>query len=328
MNATATWRSRNFPSAGPPGTALASGAMDAHASAASTPAALLALGAPLNGTAAAEVSALLGRQGISVRARTQPGADVAQWALSPLSGEALAEARHSLDGVARASGVDLVLLPCLPGTVPVRLVVMDMDSTLVRVEVIDELARAHGVVEAVSRITERAMQGELDYDTSLRLRLELLRGLPLRVLEDLAAHLPLHDGAEALLAGLRRAGVRTAVVSGGFDVAARALAARLGIDEVRSNRLEVQGGKLTGAVVGEVVNGHVKRATLERLAAERGITPAQVVAVGDGANDIPMLEAAGLGVAFRAKPRVRAAADAALDVSGLDGVLWLAGLSR
>lgn len=302
--------------------------MDVHVAAPSTPAALVALGAPLSGPASAEVSAVLAQQGITVVSRAQPAADVALWELSPLAGEALSEARRSLDGVARARGVDLVLLPHLPGTVPVRLVVMDMDSTLVRVEVIDELARAHGVVEAVSRITERAMQGELDYDTSLRLRLELLRGLPLKVLEDLAAHLPLHEGAEVLLAGLRRAGVRTAVVSGGFDVAAQALAARLGIDEVRSNRLEVQDGRLTGAVVGEVVNGQVKRATLERLAAGLGATPAQVVAVGDGANDIPMLEAAGLGVAFRAKPRVRAAADAALDVGGLDGVLWLAGLSR
>ncbi|MEN9798442.1 MAG: hypothetical protein RL653_2138 [Pseudomonadota bacterium] len=302
--------------------------MDAHAPGSPACAALLALGAPLAEPAAAGVSALLAQHGISVRVRARPAADVALWELSPLAGEGLSEARSGLDGLSRGFGVDLVLLPHLPGTVPVRLVVMDMDSTLVRVEVIDELARAHGVVEAVSRITERAMQGELDYDTSLRLRLELLRGLPLKVLEDLAAHLPLHDGAEALVSGLRRAGVRTAVVSGGFDVAARALAARLGIDEVRSNRLEVRDGKLTGAVVGEVVNGHVKRATLEQLAAGLGISTAQVVAVGDGANDIPMIEAAGLGVAFRAKPRVRAAADAALDVSGLDGVLWLAGLSR
>jgi phosphoserine phosphatase len=288
---------------------------------------LLALGAPLSPGGEAQLRALLSAHGLTAGVGRTLAPHVASLALPPLpGGEVPAALRQALDVLARALGLDLVLLPRPAGEVPVRLAVMDMDSTLVRIEVIDELARAHGVVEQVSRITERAMQGELDYDTSLRLRLGLLKGLPLSVLESLAAALPLQDGAEALVSGLRRAGVSTAVVSGGFDVAARALAARLGIDFVLSNVLEVKDGRLTGEVAGQVVNGAVKATTLQRLAAGAGLSRAQVLAVGDGANDIPMLQAAGLGVAFRAKPRVRAAAGAALDVSGLDGVLWLLGL--
>jgi len=293
-----------------------------------SPSQLLALGAPLSPGGEAQVRELLAAHGLQAGVRSSPAPHVASLALSPLQGEVPSALGQALDVLARTLGLDLVLLPRPAGEVPVRLAVMDMDSTLVRMEVIDELARVHGVGEAVSRITERAMQGELDYDTSLRMRLALLKGLPLSVLESLTAALPLHDGAEALVSGLRRAGVSTAVVSGGFDVAARALAARLGIDFVLSNVLEVKDGRLTGEVAGQVVNGGVKAATLQRLAAEAGLSRAQVLAVGDGANDIPMLQAAGLGVAFRAKPRVRAAAGAALDVSGLDGVLWLVGLGE
>ena len=287
---------------------------------------LIALGAALTADGEAQLRAVLAAHGVQARARVQQAPAVAAFSLSVAPEGVPAGLRPALDVLARALGLDLVVLPRPAGEVPVRLAVMDMDSTLVRIEVIDELARAHGVVDEVSRITERAMQGELDYDSSLKLRLGFLRGLPLGVLESLAANLPLHDGAEALLAGLKRAGVRTAVVSGGFDVAARALAVRLGIDFVRSNVLQVEDGRLTGQVVGQVVNGQVKEATLRALAAEAGLSREQVVAVGDGANDIPMLQAAGLGVAFRAKPRVRAAAGAALDASGLDGVLWLLGL--
>ena len=287
---------------------------------------LIALGAALTADGEAQLRAVLAAHGVQARARVPQAPAVAAFSLSVAPEGVPAGLRPALDVLARALGLDLVVLPRPAGEVPVRLAVMDMDSTLVRIEVIDELARAHGVVDEVSRITERAMQGELDYDSSLKLRLGFLRGLPLGVLESLAANLPLHDGAEALLAGLKRAGVRTAVVSGGFDVAARALAVRLGIDFVRSNVLQVEDGRLTGQVVGQVVNGQVKEATLRALAAEAGLSREQVVAVGDGANDIPMLQAAGLGVAFRAKPRVRAAAGAALDASGLDGVLWLLGL--
>ncbi|MFY1826704.1 phosphoserine phosphatase SerB [Myxococcus fulvus] len=208
-----------------------------------------------------------------------------------------------------------------------RMVVMDMDSTLIRIEVIDELARAHGVGEQVSRITERAMQGEMDYDESLRQRVALLAGLDVGVLHRLAASLPLTEGAETLVRVLKRLGYRTAVISGGFSVAAEALKARLGIDHAYSNVLEEEGGRLTGRTVGAIVNARRKAELLEQLAAQEGILLEQVIAVGDGANDLLMLERAGLGIAFRAKPRLREAADTSISAGGLDTILYLLGLT-
>lgn len=209
-----------------------------------------------------------------------------------------------------------------------RLVVMDMDSTLIRIEVIDELARAHGVVEQVAKITERAMQGEMDYDESLRQRLNLLKGLDVSVLRKIAAELPLTEGAETLIQVLRRLGYRTAVISGGFSIAAEALKARLGIDYAYSNTLEVEGGKLTGRVIGPIVNARRKSELLETIAQAEGVLLDQTIAVGDGANDLLMLQKAGLGIAFRAKPKLREAADTSLSASGLDAILFLLGISE
>ncbi|AKQ68967.1 Phosphoserine phosphatase [Myxococcus hansupus] len=208
-----------------------------------------------------------------------------------------------------------------------RMVVMDMDSTLIRIEVIDELARAHGVGEQVAAITERAMQGEMDYDESLRQRVSLLAGLDVSVVHQLAANLPLTEGAETLVRVLKRLGYRTAVISGGFSVAAEALKARLGIDVAHSNELEVRDGKLTGRTVGPIVNARRKAELLASLAQAEGIQLDQVVAVGDGANDLLMLERAGLGIAFRAKPKLRAAADTSISAGGLDTILFLLGLT-
>ncbi|MGQ0507274.1 MAG: phosphoserine phosphatase SerB [Myxococcaceae bacterium] len=208
-----------------------------------------------------------------------------------------------------------------------RLVVMDMDSTLIRIEVIDELARAHGVVDKVSVITERAMQGEMDYDESLRQRVELLKGLDVAVLRKIAAELPLTEGAEKLISVLKRLGYRTAVISGGFSVAAEALKARLGIDYAYSNVLEVKDGKLTGRVTGPIVNAKRKAELLELVAQAEGVLLDQTIAVGDGANDLLMLQKAGLGIAFRAKPKLREAADTSLSRSGLDAILYLLGIS-
>ncbi|WP_375761726.1 phosphoserine phosphatase SerB [Corallococcus exercitus] len=208
-----------------------------------------------------------------------------------------------------------------------RMVVMDMDSTLIRIEVIDELARAYGVHAQVAAITERAMHGEMDYDESLRQRVALLAGLDARVLHDLAANLPLTEGAETLIRVLRRLGYRTAVISGGFSVAAEALQQRLGIDFAYSNALEVQDGKLTGRTVGTIVNARRKAELLETLAKQEGILLEQVIAVGDGANDLLMLEKAGLGIAFRAKPKLREAADTSISAGGLDTILTLLGLT-
>jgi phosphoserine phosphatase len=208
-----------------------------------------------------------------------------------------------------------------------RLVVMDMDSTLIPIEVIDELARAHGVVEQVAAVTERAMAGEIDYDDALRARLALLKGMDVSVLERLAADLPLTEGAERLIRVLKRLGYRTAVISGGFSIAADSLKARLGIDYAYSNTLEVKGGKLTGSVVGPIVNGKRKAELLETIAQAEGVLLDQVIAVGDGANDLPMLEKAGLGIAFRAKQKLREAADTSISTGGLDSILYLLGIS-
>jgi phosphoserine phosphatase len=208
-----------------------------------------------------------------------------------------------------------------------RLVVMDMDSTLIRIEVIDELARAAGVGSEVSKITERAMQGEMDYDESLRQRVGLLKGLPVAVLDQISADLPLTDGAEILVRVLKRLGYRIAIISGGFSRAAEALKRRLDLDYAYSNNLEVANGKLTGRVVGPIVNAQRKAELLETIAQAEGVLLDQVIAVGDGANDALMLDRAGLGIAFHAKPKLREAADTSLTSSGLDAILYLLGIS-
>ena len=208
-----------------------------------------------------------------------------------------------------------------------RLVVMDMDSTLIQIEVIDELARAHGVVDRVAGITRRAMAGELDFDAALRERVGLLAGLDEKVLHDLAANLPLTEGAEVMLRVLKALGYRTAVLSGGFTVPAEALRARLGIDHAFANTLEIEGGKLTGKVLGPIVNAQRKADLLEQIAGQHGIPLDQVIAIGDGANDLFMLQKAGLGIAFHAKPKLREAADASIGSSGLDAILYLLGIA-
>jgi phosphoserine phosphatase len=208
-----------------------------------------------------------------------------------------------------------------------RLVVMDMDSTLIRIEVIDELARAHGVGEQIAGITRRAMLGEIDYDRSLRERVALLEGLEANVLYELAKNLPLTEGAETLLRVLKRLGYRTAVISGGFSVAAEALQKRLGIDFAWSNVLEIEGGKLTGRVVGQIVNAQRKAELLQEFADREGVPLDQVIAIGDGANDLLMLQRAGHGIAFHAKPKLREAADSAISAMGLDAILYLLGIT-
>ena len=208
-----------------------------------------------------------------------------------------------------------------------RLIVMDMDSTLIRIEVIDELARAHGVGDQVKAITRRAMAGEMDYDQSLRERVALLRGLDARVLYELAAGLPLTEGAETLLRVLQRLGYRTAVISGGFSVAAEALQKRLGIDFAWSNTLEIEGGVLTGRVIGPIVNAQRKADILEELARRENVPLDQVIAIGDGANDLLMLQKAGHGIAFHAKPKLREAAHTSISAMGLDAILYLLGIT-
>lgn len=207
-----------------------------------------------------------------------------------------------------------------------RLVVMDMDSTLIRIEVIDELARAYGVYEQVADITTRAMQGNMPYEQSLIERVSLLRGMPLDAVMKVAGEPPLMEGAPELLRALRVLGMKTAVISGGFSFAADALRARFGLDYAYSNTLEVKGGELTGRVLEPIVGPQRKADLLDALAQREGIPLEQTVAVGDGANDLLMLERAGLGIAFHAKPKLRAAADTSLTKGGLDRILYLLGL--
>jgi phosphoserine phosphatase len=235
--------------------------------------------------------------------------------------------KRTLLAVATSAGFDVSLQRESLYRRSKRLVVMDMDSTLIRIEVIDELARAAGVGERVARITERAMQGEMDYDQSLRERVELLKGLDVKVLDRIAAELPLTEGAETLVRVLKRLGYSIAIISGGFSRAADALKRRLNIDYAYSNNLEVVDGKLTGRVVGPIVNAQRKAELLETIAQAEGVLLDQVIAVGDGANDALMLERAGLGIAFHAKPKLRESADTSISASGLDAILYLLGIS-
>lgn len=206
-----------------------------------------------------------------------------------------------------------------------RLVVFDMDSTLIDAEVIDELAKAAGVGDKVAEITERAMRGELDFKASFRERMALLQGLPVTVLEDIGKTLRLTEGAETLIAQLRRLGYKTAILSGGFSYFADQLQQRLGIDYVYANALPVENGLVTGQVQEPIVDGQRKADLLRELAQREGISLEQTIAVGDGANDLPMLAIAGLGVAFRAKPLVKQSAKQAISTLGLDGILYLLG---
>ncbi len=207
-----------------------------------------------------------------------------------------------------------------------RLVCFDMDSTLIQAEVIDELAAAAGVGDQVAEITEAAMRGEMDFAESFRRRMALLEGMPEPALAGIAERLPITDGAERLIRTLKALGFRVAILSGGFTYFAEHLQRRLGLDDVHANRLEFEDGRLTGKVTGPIVDGARKAELLRELAAQEGIRLEQVIAVGDGANDLPMLSIAGLGIAFRAKPVVKARARHAIGTVGLDGILYLLGM--
>ncbi|MAM86050.1 phosphoserine phosphatase SerB [Allohahella sp. A8] len=206
-----------------------------------------------------------------------------------------------------------------------RLVVFDMDSTLIEAEVIDELAKEAGVGDQVIEITELAMRGEIEFAESFRRRVRLLKGLKSETLETVALRLKLTEGAELLISSLRKLGYKTAILSGGFNFFARRLQAQLGIDYVFANELDIRDGLVTGEVSGEIVDGARKAALLHEIAAREGIQLEQVIAVGDGANDLPMLSTAGLGVAFRAKPVVRKSASQSISYLGLDSILYLLG---
>ena len=208
-----------------------------------------------------------------------------------------------------------------------QLVVFDMDSTLIDAEVIDELAIEAGVGNQVAMITESAMRGEIDFKDSFRQRMALLEGLSSDVLQSVAERLVLNEGAEHLIKTLKKLGFTTAIISGGFTYFGRYLQSILGVDQVYANELDIVDGKVTGKVVGDIIDGQRKAEILRNIAKEQGLNLEQVIAVGDGANDLPMLKIAGLGIAFRAKPLVKASAKQAISNVGLDGILYLLGYS-
>lgn len=236
--------------------------------------------------------------------------------------------RALLASEAATSDVDVAVQPASILRRGVRLIVMDVDSTLIQGEVIEMLARHAGHGDEVAEVTERAMRGELDFTESLTARVALLAGLDARVLDEVYESIVVNPGARTLVRTLRRLGYRFAIVSGGFTQITDRLATDLGIHRARANTLEIVDGKLTGRVVGEIVDRAAKARALREFAADLGIPEAATIAIGDGANDLDMLAAAGLGIAYNARPVVQDAADAALNVPYLDTIMYLLGITR
>lgn len=244
------------------------------------------------------------------------------------SGEDIADLRRELSEAAPRLGVDVAVQHAGLDRRGQRLIVMDVDSTLIQDEVIDLLAEQAGVRDQVAVITESAMRGEIDFAESLRQRVSLLEGLPVEALERTAARISLTPGARTLCRTLRRLGFRVCLVSGGFREVVTPLAEQLEVDGLHANTLEVRDGRLTGRVSGLIVDRQGKREALEDFAREFGIPMSRTIAIGDGANDLDMLDAAGLGIAFNAKPMVQAAADTTVNAPYLDSVLFLLGITR
>lgn len=206
-----------------------------------------------------------------------------------------------------------------------RLICFDMDSTLIQTEVIVELAKYAGVEKEVSEITEAAMRGEIDFSESFLQRIALLKGIDEKVLDEIARNLPITEGADRLIKTLKRFGYKVAILSGGFSFFGRYLQTKLGVDYVYANELEIKDGKLTGKHIGDIVDGEMKAELLKKLAFKEDIYLDQVIAVGDGANDLPMINLAGLGIAFHAKPKVQEKAENKISTIGLDGILYMLG---
>jgi phosphoserine phosphatase len=236
--------------------------------------------------------------------------------------------RPSLAGVANKHSVDIAVSPGGLMRWAKKLIVMDVDSTLIQQEVIELLGAKAGKGDEIKAITESAMRGELDFEASLRARVELLAGLPESVVDEVRGEVLLTPGARTLVSTLKKLGHSVAVVSGGFTVVIEPLLKELEISHYRANTLEIIDGKLTGNVTGEIIDRAAKATALRDFAALEGVSLAQTIAIGDGANDLDMIAAAGLGIAFNAKPAVKAAADSSLSAPYLDSVLYLLGITR
>jgi phosphoserine phosphatase len=291
-------------------------------------AAVVVLGSPLRASAVAAVTARIAAHGANIdriRRLSRYPITTVEFDVSGADVDAL---RRELALESHIHAVDVAVAAAGLARRGRRLVVMDVDSTLIQDEVIELLAAHAGRAQEVAAVTERAMQGELDFAASLRERVAVLEGLPQGVLAEVRDAVRLSPGARTLVRTLKRLGFTVAVVSGGFIEIVGPIAAELGIDHAHANRLEIRDGRLTGRVVGEIVDRAGKAEALRRFAAEAGLPLSRTVAIGDGANDLDMLEAAGMGVAFNAKPVVREQADTAVNVPYLDAVLFLLGITR
>jgi len=289
---------------------------------------VVVLGHPLAARAMAAVAERIAAHGANIdRIRRLSRYPVTTVELD-VSGADVARLRTELAALAAAWGVDVAVAPAGLARMGARLVVMDVDSTFIQQEVIELLAARCGNEQEVAAVTERAMRGELDFAESLRARVSLLAGLDVAVLDEVRHEIVLTPGARTLVRTLKRLGDTIALVSGGFQEIVEPIAHDLGIDHVLANRLEVRDDRLTGRVSGPIVDRAGKADALRRFAAEAGLPLSRTVAVGDGANDLDMLAAAGLGIAFNAKPVVRAAADTSVNVPYLDAVLYLLGIPR
>jgi phosphoserine phosphatase len=286
------------------------------------------IGAPLRAAAMAAVAGRIADSGANID-RIERMARYPVTAIDlHVSGANPDHLRAMLSTEASVQGVDIAVQPSSLLRRAMRLIVMDVDSTLIQGEVIELLAAHSGHATEVATVTERAMRGELDFEESLRARVALLKGIPESALDEVYDALVLAPGARTLVRILRRLGYRFALVSGGFSQITDRLAEDLGIHYSRANELEIVDGVLTGRIVGEVVDRAGKAEALRYFAGEVGVSVDSVVAIGDGANDLDMLEAAGLGIAYNAKPLVREAADTTVNVPYLDAIMYLLGISR
>lgn len=291
--------------------------------------ALMLLGDPVDAPLISEVARTAEREGFNIeRIERLSARDMTslELTLSGQPGDSERRLRAGLLELRERFNCDLALQAESLTRRSKRLVVMDMDSTLIQQEVIDELAASLGVTDKVAAITERAMNGELDFDQSLRERVRLLEGTPVAAFEEVLQRIELTPGAEQLVRVLKRLGYRLAVISGGFIEVVEPIRQKLGLDYAFANRLEIQDGRLTGAVSGPIVNRERKAELLETLAQAERIALDQVIAIGDGANDLDMLQRAGLGIAFNAKRVVQQQASYAINSRNLTAILYLLGI--
>lgn len=282
--------------------------------------------AATHGLNVAGITRLSGRTPLHQTADLPSTRAIVEFRLRGQLGDA-ASLRADLVAVSRELGVDIGVQADDAFRRHRRVVAFDMDSTLIKQEVIDELASAYGVGDQVRAITAAAMRGEMDFQQSFRARVKLLKGAPVQLLEDICARIELSEGAERLISTLKTHGYRTAILSGGFQSIGDRLKNRLGIDYVFANRLVADDGRFTGEVEGEIIDGAGKARLLGEIVGKEGLLLAHAVAVGDGANDLPMLSTAGLGIAYHAKPIVAARAGYSINHFGLDAILYLMGFT-